>query len=193
MRRVTVRGFMLPSEVDEAREWFIANINTPVFRSDKHQTSYTTRYTPDSNLPSVIDDVFGRVIKQFSFSPLCRKEITTDGSGVICLAQFSGAATPMHYDRKHSAQQDMSIIRFNIVIEDANGGVLSIENSEGDVVEYKAEVGELHAYNVSEFKHGVSSVAGRRFIVLFSMCVPYGEWEDGLIKYEGDLPCIEFI
>ena len=45
---------------------------------------------------------------------------------------------------------------------------------------------KLYCCNLSDYEHSVSESTGTpRYIILFSLCCPKDDWENGIIKYKG--------
>jgi len=98
--------------------------------------------------------------------------------GVVVSCTFPGGDVYEHQDPKSGI--GLSALRCNVMTRDSDaGGKLYVGGEHIDI-----EVGELHCYLASDFKHYVTEVEGNtsRVLWMFGACVPKKDWESGKIK-----------
>jgi hypothetical protein len=98
--------------------------------------------------------------------------------GVVVSCTFPGGDVYEHQDPK--SESGLSALRCNVMTRDSDaGGKLYVGGEHIDI-----EVGELHCYLASDFKHSVTEVEGEtsRVLWMFGAYVPKEDWESGKIK-----------
>jgi hypothetical protein len=103
--------------------------------------------------------------------------------GVVVSCTFLGGDVYEHQDPK--SRIGLSALRCNVMTRDSDaGGKLYVGGEHIDI-----EVGELHCYLASDFKHSVTEVEGEtsRVLWMFGAYVPFEDWESGKIKFNNPL------
>jgi hypothetical protein len=104
--------------------------------------------------------------------------------GVVVSCTFPGGDVYEHQDPKSGI--GLSALRCNVMTRDSDaGGKLYVGGEHIDI-----EVGELHCYLASDFKHSVTEVEGEtsRVLWMFGAYVPKEDWESGKIKINSIKP-----
>jgi len=162
--------------VDEAvkNKWIDAGIS-------KGNNNYTKRFTSRLyadrfEYPQIVRDISNRI--RFFCGVDTYGLIEGHGrDGVVVSCTFPGGDVYAHKDPKVGGY---AALRCNIMTRSANSGAkLYIGGEHIDI-----EVGELHCYLASDFKHSVTEVEDEtsRVLWMFGAYVPKEDWESGKIK-----------
>jgi hypothetical protein len=169
--------------VDEGveKKW----LDTGVTEKQFGYTSYTKRVTSRMygnrfQYPQIALDISNRIRK------LCGIDsyglIEGHGrDGIVVSCTFTGGDVSEHYDAKSKFENGLSALKCNVMTRNADiGGELYVGGEHLDI-----EVGELHCYLASDFKHKVTEVEGEtsRVLWMFGAYVPFEDWESGKIKF----------
>ena len=98
--------------------------------------------------------------------------------GVVVSCTFPGGDVYEHQDPK--SESGLSALRCNVMTRDSDaGGKLYVNGEHIDI-----EVGELHCYLASDFRHYVTEVEGdtSRVLWMFGAEVPVDDWESRKIQ-----------
>jgi len=101
--------------------------------------------------------------------------------GVVVSCTFPDGDVSEHQDSYSKFENGLSALRCNVMTRSADtGGKLYVGGEHLDI-----EVGELHCYLASDFKHKVTEVEGEtsRVLWMFGAYVPAEDWESGKIKF----------
>jgi len=192
MRREQLNNFITEEERLEFVEWFESSLRNeenmfPGLSRGKfgYDVRKTSRQQKKVVFPDVANRVWDRIKNTISFTSKCLPQNLPCGKPFIAVTTFPGGDTYSHRDP--TSIHGMSVLRMNIIIQKPDeGGVLHVMDESKVTHEWDTPEASLHCYNVTEFSHAVTEVKGSkpRFIFIFSMQVPYDDWEKGLINYE---------
>jgi len=179
------KNFVTPQECAELNTWVdkgVANkwLDVGISRGNHNYTQrFTSRlYADRYEYPEIVRTISARIRKFCGVSEYG----LIDGhgrDGVVVSCTFPGGDVYEHQDPRSAS--GLSALRCNIMTRAADsGGVLRLD---GDVV--NLEIGELHCYLASEYKHSVSEVIGNtsRVLWMFGAYVPLEDWNSGLINF----------
>jgi hypothetical protein len=189
MRLERHKNFLTLEECDKLNCWVDTGVEKKWldFGFSSHHYPYTKRLTTRLSserfqYPQIVLDISKR-IRSFcgtdNYGPI--EGHGRDGVVVSCI--FDGGDVYEHRDP--TSTEGLSALRCNIMTRQAdNGGNLYVNGQHVDI-----EVGELHCYLASNFKHYVTEVEGKtsRVLWMFGAYVPSEDWENGIIK-TGVLP-----
>jgi hypothetical protein len=173
--------FALNIWVDEGVKngWLDAGISKDDAAYKKRVTSrlYANRF----EYPQIVRDISNRIRK---FCGIDSYGLIADHGrdGVVVSCTFPGGDV---YEHQDPSIKGLSALRCNIMTRGVNsGGKLYVGGEHIDI-----EVGELHCYLASDFKHSVTEVEGNtsRVLWMFGAYVPFEDWESGKIKFNNPL------
>ena len=194
MRVFRTKDYITEEERLEVLQWFensskdgtmVPGLNREVWG---YKDRVTTRQQSSFTYPTVIDKIYDRILSSFTFPKGFHKETLPCGKGFIAVTTFPVGDTYLHQDPAN-CKNNMSVIRFNILIQKADeGGELELFDTDDTKSVLSIEEKELYVCNLSDYKHSVSIVRGNkpRHILLFSICCPAEDWESGNVKYIGE-------
>ena len=185
MRIERHKNFLTPEEcaalnvwVDEGveKKWLDVGIS-------RGQPNYTKRVTSRLygnrfKYPQIVLDISNRVRKFCGVDSYSLIEGGHGRDGIVVSCTFPGGDVYEHQDPK--LIYELSALRCNVMTRGSDaGGKLYVGGKHIDI-----EVGELHCYLASDFRHYVTEVEGNtsRVLWMFGACVPKEIWESGRIK-----------
>jgi hypothetical protein len=154
-------------------------LDSGVFNGTSVAKRLTTRmYGYRFEYPEYVLDISNRIRK------FC--EVDSYGSikgqgkdGIVVSCTFAGVGVHKHLDGP--SVEGLATLRCNVMTRSADtGGKLYVGGEHIDI-----EVGELHCYLASDFRHSVTEVEGNtsRVLWMFGSYVPKEDWESGKIKF----------
>lgn len=163
------------AELGVKNKWIDQGIHLCAFYTPLRLTSrlYSDRY----EYPQIVRDLSERIRKFVGIDsyPL----ITGQGrDGVVVSYTYPGGDVYPHKDR--AGLDGLATLRCNIMTQKADDGCQLYV----DGVPVNINVGDLHCYLVSEYKHWATQVVGKtpRIMWMFGAHVPVEAWEKGFIK-----------
>jgi hypothetical protein len=184
MRIERFKNFLSQEECNLLNQWVDEGVRNKwldvgMSRGDFGYTKRVTNrlYADRFEYPQIVLDISNRIRK------FCGVEsydiIRNHGrDGIVVSCTFLGGDVYEHKDPP--ASHFGSALRCNVMTRDSDaGGKLYVGGEYIDI-----EVGELHCYLASDFKHYVTEVEGNtsRVLWMFGACVPKKDWESGKIK-----------
>jgi len=187
MRIERFKNFLSPDECNLLNQWVDEGVEKKWLDAgySRGESNYTSRVTNRMyghrfKFPQNILDISNRVrefcgVNSYGF---------IDGhgrNGIVVSCTFPGGDVYDHQDPKSFTQPILSALRCNVMTRDSDaGGKLYVGGEHIDI-----EVGELHCYLASDFRHSVTEVEGNtsRVLWMFGAYVPFADWESGKIKF----------
>lgn len=185
MRRESFKDFITEEERLSLVEWFD---NSKSFKEGLSRGEWgykereTTRQQTKVDFPPLVFELMERAFGLFEWTSKCTPQPISCGYPIIAVKTFEGGDTYSHRDP--TSIEGMAVVRLNMIVQKPdNGGVLHVMDENKNVIEWETEEKELHCYEVTQHTHAVTKVKGNipRYILLFSMQVPYEDWENNLI------------
>jgi hypothetical protein len=166
--------------VDEAtaKNWLDAGLDGKGGTYDKDKRVTSRFYGERFEHPQLALDISKRIR---SFYGVDSYDLIDNGhgrDGIVISNIFNGGHTFAHTDP--TSPKGLFALRLNVMTrKPISGGVLHLRDKPIDL-----EVGELHCYLATSYRHDVSTVVGdvSRILWMFGAYVPPEEWEDGVIK-----------
>ena len=189
MRRESFKGFITEEERLELVDWFntSGSFNPGLSRGEWGYTAReTTRQQKQVDFPPLVHELKERAFGLFEFTHKCVPQSLPCSQPIIAVKTFNGGDTYSHRDP--TLIEGMAVLRLNVIIQKPeSGGVLHVMDENGTVIEWETEQGELHCYEVTQHTHAVTKTIGdkSRYILIFSMQVPYDDWEQYRIIRNG--------
>ena len=189
MRRESFKNFITEEERQAIVDWFD---NSKSFKEGLSRGEWgykgrqTTRQQKDVDFPPLVFELMERAFSKFKFTEACVPQPLPCGKPIIAVKTFNGGDTYSHRDP--TSIDGMAVLRLNVIVQKPeNGGVLHVMDENGKVIEWETDEGELHCYEVTQHTHAVTKTIGDkpRYILIFSMQVPYADWEQYRIKENG--------
>jgi hypothetical protein len=181
MRREAFKDFISEDERIELVKWFESSKSFDPGLSRRklgYKFRETTRQQTIVDFPELVYKLKERAFKLFNFTDKCVPQPLPCGHPVIAVKTFEGGDTYSHRDP--TSLDTLAVLRMNVVVQKAeSGGILHVMDEGGTVIEWDTDECELHCYEVSKHTHAVTKVKGNksRYILIFSMQVPYDDWE----------------
>jgi hypothetical protein len=191
MRREAFKDFMTESERLDLVAWFEGSTAfTPGLSRGEwgYEGRSTTRQQKVVDFPPIVKELNRRAFELFKFTPNCTPQSLPCGEPVIAVKTFKGGDTYSHRDP--TGIVGMAVLRMNIIVQKSeSGGILHVQDEGDIVIPWDTDECELHCYEVTQHTHAVSEVKGDtdRFILIFSMQVPYDDWENGRITRNDEI------
>lgn len=190
MRRESFKNFITEDERIELVKWFESSKSfSPGASRGKlgYKFRETTRQQSLVDFPGLVYELKERAFKLFNFTDKCVPQPLPCGEPIIAVKTFKDGNTYSHRDP--TSIDGLAVLRMNVIIQKPeSGGVLHVMDENGAVIEWETDEGELHCYEVTQHTHAVTKVVGSttRYILLFSMQVPYDDWEQERITKNGN-------
>ena len=182
------RNFLTPEECDilnlwvddgVEKKWLDVGISKDNGTYKKRVTS--RRCADRFEYPQIVLDISNRIRKFCGIDSYGLIE-GHGRDGVVVSCTFPGGDVYEHQDPK--LIYGLSALRCNVMTRDSDaGGKLYVNGEHIDI-----EVGELHCYLASDFRHYVTTVKGEtsRVLWMFGAYVPFEDWESGKIKFNNE-------